>query len=136
MLLIQFIYFTGLLFMARQDAISQSVSARLTDGWLALVLSGTLVVAPSRLLAMFAVSLVLTLFAYRTRGLGSADIFVLAGSVCCLGLTGTLCTLTVASVSGLLWAHKRQQQQIAFIPHLAFGAVTYCLFLASFLHLH
>lgn len=123
-------YFGGIASLAYEDARYLSVPARLSDGWLLLILLLTACIQPQRLLLASGTIVVLAAFAYLTRGLGSADVIVLTGTAAVWGPTGFLLTLLCGSLSCLCWTLRRHTQRAAFIPHLLLGSIiTAVLFL-------
>lgn len=122
-------YFGGIASLAYEDARFLSVPALLSDGWLLLILLMTALLHPERLLLVLGTVTALAAFAYLTRGLGSADVIVLAASAAVFGASGLLLTLLCASVSCLLWSLCRRSHRAAFVPHLLLGSILAALLL-------
>ncbi|WP_125570967.1 hypothetical protein [Lacticaseibacillus songhuajiangensis] len=108
--------------LAYEDARCLSVPALLSDSWLFTIILLSALYRPIYLAAACGGAIILTAFAYLTRGLGSADIIVIAATTAVLGTSGSLLTLLCASLSSLCWSLCTHNHRIAFIPHLLFGS--------------
>ncbi|WP_127849283.1 prepilin peptidase [Lacticaseibacillus hulanensis] len=126
------IFYVGLILMASSDWRTRSVPAALTDTWLVCMLAFSYVYAPKQTLAAVILALCLALFALVTRGLGSADVIVLTGTVSIMGIIPALLALLLACTTGIIHALLQKSPVIAFIPHLTFAVL--CASVASLLN--
>ena len=118
------LFFSGLCVLSYHDAKTQSVPAWLIDPWCALcVLLGLTQSSLLQIGASCGILGALSCFAWVTRGLGSADVLVIAALGCLFGTSTLLLVLLLAAISGLIWALFKRQHRLAWLPHLLLGSI-------------